>query len=338
MAVKHLSITGYGTALQLKGERLQIVNSSEEQKEKKEYPLNRLSTINIAKRGVSISSNLLSECAFRGIRVFISGQPASSSICISGTHQHAVVSLRQSQFSFLESNQSYFLARNIIYGKIRNQRAVLLYFSKYLSKIQSKHVNLLLEVAEKLQSIAKSIPQEIPNETPFFWKSTLMGYEGKAASLYWQVLKATQLLHNSFSGRKGRGATDVSNQALNLGYAILSNYIWNATINAGMEVYAGCLHANRPGKPALILDLMEEYRPWVVDRLILTLRSSIEQSKNLDGYLKNKIISGVHRSFSNRYPYQKKKLKLETILQRQIYRLAGCFVDNKNYKPYLFKW
>lgn len=336
MAVKHLSISEYGTALRLKGSRLQVCYSDE--KQMREYPLSRLSTLSVIKRGVSISSNLISECSLRGIRIYISAAQPRYTVCISGAHQHAVVGVRQSQFQFLDSNDNCALACKFIYGKIRNQRAVLLYFSKYLNKIGQSDAKLLIQSAAQLHKIASRIQTEAFSSVKALWSSALMGHEGQAAALYWQTLKQCNLLPSDFPGRQGRGAGDIVNQSLNLAYSILANYIWNAAINAGLEVYAGCLHANRPGKPSLVLDIMEEYRPWVVDRMILTLRNNMQFRKELNGMLKNKIIAGIHKTFSKRYPYHHKKLSLEAILQRQVYKLAGSFVSRKNYKPYLFRW
>ena len=87
-----------------------------------------------------------------------------------------------------------------------------------------------------------------------------MGYEGAAATLYWQALRTAGLVPETFLTREGRGSVEIVNAALNYGYAILQSYIWSALDNAGFELYAGFLHRRRPGKPSLVLDVMEEYR------------------------------------------------------------------------------
>jgi CRISPR-associated protein Cas1 len=53
----------------------------------------------------------------------------------------------------------------------------------------------------------------------------------------------------------------------------LITVIWNALLNAGLEPYCGFLHTTRAGKPSLVLDIMEEYRAWVVDRTVATITS-----------------------------------------------------------------
>ena len=125
---------------------------------------------------------------------------------------------------------------------------------------------------------------------------------------------------------------------LNLGYAVLGSYILNAVINAGLEPYLGIMHATRSGKMALVLDLMEEYRAWVVDRAVIKLRSRSEGKRALDVDLKKDLITEIQNTCAKKYLYRRKKHKLEHIIQRQVYRLCGHFYGEKTYKPYLFKW
>ena len=89
---------------------------------------------------------------------------------------------------------------------------------------------------------------------------------------------------------------------------------------------------------ALVLDLMEEYRAWVVDRVVIKLRQQSEGTSLMDKELKKTCINEIQKTCSKTYLYRKKKLKLEHIIQRQVYRLCGHFYGEKKYKAYLFKW
>ena len=129
--MKHLSICNFGDCLGVSGNRL-TVRSKEG--ELQEYCLTHLRSICIAKNGISISSNLVQACAARGIRLYFLDWTGKSTACISGEHQHAVVQVRKAQFRAIESVLSHFLSREIILAKLRNQRAVLLYFQKYQAK------------------------------------------------------------------------------------------------------------------------------------------------------------------------------------------------------------
>jgi len=130
----------------------------------------------------------------------------------------------------------------------------------------------------------------------------------------------------------------VTNAALNYGYSILEKFCWSALENAGLELYAGLLHVDRPGKPSLVLDFMEEYRAWVVDRNIIKLRARLGKETSLTPDLKTEIINGIDATMSAFITHRGKKVRLENIMQRQAYRLAGAMTDGKRYKSIRFKW
>jgi CRISPR-associated protein Cas1 len=327
--MQHVIINDFGRALGITSERL-IIRDGEHKN--KEVPLRKISTINIQRSGISLSSNLLTACARYGIKVFI-GDRAKELCCLQGNAQHAVVQNRMHQFSFLsDDKQKYRLSRAFIYGKLRNQRATVLYFSK--QKCSDIKKLAAYNLAEELNQLAKQV-HDLPYTTD--WSSRLMGYEGHGASRYWKMLGQNQWLGESFTLRKGRGATDSANQALNYGYGILESVIWNALSNAGLEIYLGALHTVRPGKPSLVLDLMEEYRPWVVDRAVIKIRKQLNDQP-LKAKTRNQLASSVLDILSRSVPYKGKKVRLESIIQRQCYRLCGMFADEQKYRPMLFRW
>jgi CRISPR-associated endonuclease Cas1 len=72
-------------------------------------------------------------------------------------------------------------------------------------------------------------------------------------------------------GREHRGAVDPVNSALNYGYGMLYNQVQHALLLAGLDPYAGFVHVDRPGKPSLVLDAIEEFRQPIVDRTVFGL-------------------------------------------------------------------
>lgn len=328
--MRHLTIADYGQFVGLSGERLVV---SKDGVQLVETPLSRLRSITIAKEGVGFSSNIVLACALRGIRLFILDWRGQAVAALAGQHRHAIAAFRRQQFAYIESDFSRITAAGMIYGKLRNQRAVLLYFAKY----PSAYASILKASAAALDDYSRRL-----RETDWLvrdhWRAEIMGIEGAAASMYWQALAEAQLLGVNFQARMGRGADELANQLLNYGYTLLTSYVWAALDNAGFEIYAGVLHSDRPGKPALVLDMMEEYRAWVVDRNVIKMRQKLKQDQQLTAALKKQLSSAIHQTFAARYAYRGKRLKLETILQRQAYRLAGCMVENHRYQAYRFKW
>ena len=338
--MKHIYIVEYGTFLSLKSERLVIQNKSETELNKNiEYPLVRIKTISINKTGVSLSSSLISECASRGIKIFIVGYNNKSIAVLIGVQQNAVAQVRRKQFLFLDSSLSIELAKVLIFSKIRNQRATLLYFGKYLGKISPEVKNEIInKTCEKLENSAKQLFEITTEGEDKNLYQSILGIEGYAANLYWDCLRNSELFPKSFKSREKRGTLEIINSSLNFGYTILLNIIWHCVINAGLEAYYGCLHKVRPGKPSLVLDLMEEYRAWVVDRVIIKYSYTIEKEKVLNSKVRKIIISEINKTLTKKYFYKKKKVNLETIIQRQIYNLVGCFMEDKKYTPFLFRW
>lgn len=331
--MRHLTITTFGCFIGLESRRLIV---KEKDKVIGEYPIARLKTVQVAASGVSFSSNLLYELSLRGISFFVLDFKSIPVLVLSGTQQHAVVELRRHQFQFSESEKVPELCQKIILGKLKNQRSVLLYFLKS-QKINPKNGESLTKAIISLETTIQDLKSAdwLGN---FNWRERLLGTEGGGAHTYWNALRESELFPESFQARKGRGATDVVNQSLNLGYSILMSYIWNAVIKAGLEPYLGFFHVVRPGKPSLILDIMEEYRAWVVERSVIKLRHLMEKEKSLTPEIKRRVIEEIHLTFSKTYPFYGKKLKLETMLQRQVYRLCGFMYGKKKYKAISFKW
>jgi CRISPR-associated protein Cas1 len=101
---------------------------------------------------------------------------------------------------------------------------------------------------------------------------SLRGTEGEAAARYFGVfdrMLGTQAMR--FEKRTRRPPTDPVNSLLSFGYSLLSMDCMAAVQAAALDPAVGFLHAERPGRPALALDLMEEFRPVVVDRMVLAM-------------------------------------------------------------------
>lgn len=319
--MKHLVIADFGTYLGIRHNLLSIRNGEDTQT----YPLTRLRTISIAKSGVSVSSDLIEQCSIRGIKLFFLNFKGVPHTFLSSTSQHATVQVRIAQQEYC-SGKIPSAAIEVVTGKVTNQRHVLSYFNKY------RHSQILISAIEQIKDIQSRITHNIKS------KEVLLGMEGSAARIYFEALADSMLMPSTFTSRQGRGSREITNSMLNMGYAVLGNYVMNSIINAGLEPYLGFLHTKRPGKPSLMLDLMEEYRAWVVDREVIKLKSQAEGKDYLSQDIKKKLIIAIQNTMEKKYLYNKKRVRLEHIIQRQIYRMSGHFQNNSKYKSYKFKW
>ncbi len=330
---KHIYIDDYGTFLGKTSARLTI---SQNGQLKKEIALSRIKSINILKGGISLSSDLIEACSLRGIKVFFLDFRNIAHTSLSSTASHAVANTRRAQFLTIESEYSREIARALILGKLKNQRATLQYFYKY-QKNSSNSSNKLESAIVSIKEVIDSLKNlELKNRPD--WLNIIMGKEGGVANIYFNAISSDLLNEIDFKNRIGRGADDIVNSALNYGYAILTSFVWQSVINAGLEPFAGVLHTNRPGKPSLVLDIIEEYRSWVVDRNIIKIKAHLKDRKFLDTQIKKKIIEEINNTMTKKYLYNGKNLSLQSIMQRQVYKLTGAFMQQNHYKSYIFKW
>ncbi|CAA6815581.1 MAG: CRISPR-associated protein Cas1 [uncultured Campylobacterales bacterium] len=275
-------------------------------------------------RGISLSSDLINACSHRGIKIFFN--TFNSFSALHTLYEHKSVTIRKNQFEVCENNNGLELARQLIIGKLKNQRATLLYSTR---TINNDLKNQTIEAFDILISKLKN-KKELSRDY-------IMGIEGKCASIYFEFLKKSCLFPPSFTTRTKRNSQEITNIALNYGYTILFNFIYKSIINSGLEPYYGVLHSIRSAKPSLVLDIMEEYRSFVVDRNIIKLRSRLANTKEFDKIKKN-IATNILNTLSKKYKYNHKKLTLESIIQRQIYKISGYICEQNKYKSYIFRW
>ena len=126
--MKNIIINDYGLFLGLKSSLLVI---KKDKKIVKEIALNRVKTIHVLSKGVTISSDLIMACTNRGIKIFFHNY--NSFGALHTLYEHKSVQIKQNQFEVCNSTKGLELARKLIIGKIKNQRATLLYSSRNIT-------------------------------------------------------------------------------------------------------------------------------------------------------------------------------------------------------------
>ncbi len=176
------------------------------------------------------------------------------------------VLLRINQFEIYNSDREKCkISIQYIKGKIINERAMLLRSAR---DIKNKEIeNKLRKKAKKLNNILNILNESEDVEQ-------LRGFEGTAAKIYFSSFD-DMIINNKnnieFKKRTKRPPRDIVNAMLSYIYVLLSHDCRSALEAVGLDPQIGFLHAIRPGKPALALDLMEELRPILAERLVLTL-------------------------------------------------------------------
>jgi len=333
-------VSGFGCFLSKKSERMLVKRP--DGKVIHQFPFFRLSEVIVGSRGVGLSSDLLEELCKRGIRIaFLSGGGRPYAM-ITSPMLNAVVTTRRAQLEAIKDKRGLELSRAVVKGKIRNQAALLRYSGKYLKTANPPRYEKLTAAADELHAQlrrAMNVQASSINEV----RHVLMGIEGICARAYWEAVQEILQDKVEFMGRVTRGAQDEVNSLLNYGYGILYAQVWGAVLNAGLEPFAGFLHVDRPGKPSLVLDLVEEFRQPVVDRVVLAHVNLGEPIKLQNGMLeaetKNAFADKVMARLLSPEPYRGKHYQIRSIIQQQARRAASYLRgDASEYRAFAFKW
>lgn len=226
-------------------------------------PLRRLDAI-IVYGHVTLSSELIVRCADDGRAVVWMSQSGRFLARAEGPVRGNVLLRHAQHLAFADSAKRLAIARCCIAGKIQNSRQVLLRGARDANGDRQS----------KIREIAEKIAVMLPTVRDAASLDDLLGAEGHAARLFYEgfalLLSAGRDIP-PFTIRTKRPPTDPVNALLSFLYGLLRGGIHGAAEQVGLDPYVGFLHGMRPGKPALALDLMEEYRSVFADRLALTL-------------------------------------------------------------------
>jgi len=168
--------------------------------------------------------------------------------------------LRREQFRKMEDPEFCLkTAKAIVKGKLNNLRALLLRLNRSREDIELE--NQILSLRNLITKL-----EEVDN------LESLRGYEGRGTAVYFEGFSKGFLSEEiKFAGRVRRPPTDPINALLSLGYTLLLNQLIASVSLVGFDPYFGTLHSMDYGRPSLALDLMEEWRPIIVDTLVLSV-------------------------------------------------------------------
>jgi len=251
-----LYIIEQGAVLACDGERLEV---RRDQAVLASLPLVKLDDI-VVFGNVGLSTPAIKRLLDRNIDVvFLTMDGRYHGRLIGQATAHVV--LRQAQYArAADGAWSLRQAQCFVEGKLRNQRAVLQRFSR-------NRAHAPAEVTVVADAIDGDI-QRVGRTTAL---SSLLGIEGSATARYFRGLRALIGPDWQFTSRQRRPPPDAVNVLLSLGYTLLAHKAQGAVQAAGFDPYLGFLHQHAYKRPSLALDLMEEFRPILVDSLVLRL-------------------------------------------------------------------
>ena len=251
--------------------------------------------------------------------------------------------VRIAQYQLLDTTFGMAIAQRMVDGKVRNQRVLL----QRRNRRKPKRAELSQAIDRMGESLATLQQRETPQS-----RDTLMGIEGNCAQLYYQALRHCFSEEWNFTGRNRRPPRDPINALLSWGYSILLSRSFVACVQAGLDPYVGYFHAVQPYRPNLVLDVMEEFRPVVVDQAVIALVQSgvltpddFEPSPDGEGIwlgslAKKVFLTKLEEQFNSTllYPSQNRRLSLTQIMFEQARSLGRCLVDRQlDYEPFVIR-
>lgn len=253
-----LYVTTQGTYLHQEGE---TVVASVERADVLRLPIHTLAGI-VCFGQVSCSPPLLGLCGEHGVHVSFLTEWGNFLARVTGPVSGNVLLRREQVRRAEDPAAACELARSFVLGKLANSRTVL-------QRAQRDHgptptitraVDIVADVIRRAQRAADT--------------DTLRGLEGEAANAYFDAFDGMVLTQNdvfSMKTRSRRPPLDPTNTLISFLYTILAHDCEAALEGVGLDPQIGFLHALRPGRPSLALDLMEEFRAILADRVALTL-------------------------------------------------------------------
>jgi len=257
-----LYITTQGTHLSKEGECVRVARDGAPPSQ---IPIHGVDGV-IAFGRVSISPPLLGFCAERGVTVTWFSEHGRFLARAEGPVSGNVL-LRRAQYRAADTPQrAASIARSIVIGKVVNQRAVLRRALRdHGDTLPEADRNPIDRAADHLDRVLTGLGKDINLDQ-------VRGVEGDAARVYFSAFpKLLREPRFNFNGRVRRPPTDPVNALLSFVYALLTHDARSALEGVGLDPAVGLLHRDRPGRPSLALDLVEEFRAWFADRLVLTL-------------------------------------------------------------------
>lgn len=225
-------------------------------------------------------------------------------------------------------------SRRIVKGKLKGQKRLLHRFVIHHRNIdfseESRSLNNALKDIDRKQS-----------------KKSLLGIEGIGTAAYFNAFRKVIKGWGEFKKREKHPPRDPVNALLSYGYTVLTTEVFFATYSYGFEPYLGFYHGVRYGRPALALDIVEEFRHPVVDMIVLDLLN--RAGLNMDDFyevengfrMKKRVIKKFFQYYERRMlrkfkdPRDGEEVTMRKVINKQLEKLRKCVMEKQQYEPFV---
>lgn len=336
-----LYVTTQGAYLSREGETVLV---RVERETKLRVPVHTLGSI-VCFGLVSASPPLMELCGEAGVTLSFLSEQGKFLARVHGPVSGNVLLRREQYRRADDETATAAFARSVLIAKIANCRTVIQRCARERSEGESP--DILLSAVMHLSRILKTLGQEASLDV-------LRGMEGEAARVYFSVFDSLILTQKEdfyFTERSRRPPLDNMNALLSFIYTLLAHDVASALEGVGLDPAVGFLHRDRPGRPGLALDIMEEFRPFLADRLALSLVNrqqvkgkSFNKTETGAVMMDDKTRKEVLVSYQKRkqeeiqHPFLGEKVAIGLLPHCQAMLLARCLRgDMEGYPPFIYK-
>jgi len=319
--------------------------------EAKEIVADDVDSIICCSSGVAFSASALDLAVENNIQVVFARYRGWPYAVLMPCAMTGSVRARREQFISYNDERSLVLAKKFIAGKLVNQANFLKLMAKNRRQIDPELAGKLYDSGKMIDDANERISHEQGRNIDEK-RQQLMNLEAEAARYYWNSVRQILPVELGFTGRYTRGATDPFNAMLNFGYqAILFPEVWKAVSYAGLDFYAGYLHADRSGKPSLVLDMMEEFRQQLVDRTLIGLitksvikpneiiaTEAVEEGRVLSKEVIKVLLASFQERLDSEVMFNGQKGSLKSFIHLQPRCVVRFLLKEADYAPFCLGW
>jgi CRISPR-associated protein Cas1 len=293
---------------------------------------------------IGCSPQLFGACAAAGVSISFLNTYGGFLATVKGFSPGNVL-LRRAQYRMADSaTTSAKIVKNIVLAKLSNSRTVLMRGARDSADGATK--TLLIEAGNRLIPVVQKVKDV--NDV-----ATMRGLEGTGARIYFDAFSSLLRRDKGFvmSGRTRRPPLDPVNALLSFFYSLLAHDVRSACESVGLDAAVGFLHTDRPGRPGLALDLMEELRAPIADRLTASLinRGQVVPEDfireecgayRMSESLRKKILTAYQQRKEDElmHPYLQEKISLGIVPHIQARLLARYLRgDLDGYPPFIWR-
>lgn len=244
----------------------------------------------------------------------------------------SVSTIRKGQLEFMYSERCIPWVKDLILKKINNQIALILAFQDDVDNDASRRKlqSIISGMDDYRSKISKAEGSVISEIAP-----SLRGWEGAASRRYFEALNFFLPAAFQFEKRSTHPASDPFNALLNYGYGILYGKVEGALIKAGIDPYVGIFHRDEYNRPALVFDVIEQYRMWIDFVAVSLARQEVLDEECfqtdergavlLQGLGKRILIQSVNDYLGEVVPIGRLSRSREVHIEQEAHQLAKCF-------------